>query len=141
MGNISFVVPTENRERFTLEHIKERAETLGCNTELLGMGQLIVNAKDNERICEIWMTDDVYLLDNIDEENDENSVKLQKANLLINNHNLAIGVSYGVTSKPYSTKRSELIAHLLKEFKGYWLDEGIHPEFIHHADKTLDKYL
>lgn len=51
-----------------------------------------------------------------------------------------MGISYGFGFDS-SRVRSKILTFLIKYFKGYWLDEGVHPEFISYDENYLDKYV
>jgi len=149
MGNISFIIPKENLQDFTVTGIVKliidnlRAK-LNLSIELHPTGQIIITDKKGETVCEMWNSKDgCYLLDESDEDDSSSNTKkwiekLKEADL--KDTDPCIGISYGWTSDSNKV-RSKILTFLIKYFKGYWLDEGIHPEFISYDEKYLDKYV
>ena len=149
MGNISFIIPKENLKDFTVTGIVKLVkdnlcEKLNLSIELHPTGQIIIKDKDEETVCEIWNSEDgCYLLDESNEDGSSSNTKkwfkkLKEADL--KDTDQCIGISYGWTLDSHKV-RTKILTFLIKYFKGYWLDEGIHPEFISYDEKYLDKYV
>lgn len=151
MGNLSFIIPKENLQDFTnigiVKIIEDNLrEKLKLDIELHSTGQIIITNKNGDTVCEMWnQKDGCYLLaeGGSDEANGDKHEewlrnKLKEVNL--KQSEPCFGISYGY-SFDSEKLRSKIITFLIKHFKGYWLDEGIHPEFITHDDEYLNKYV
>ncbi len=143
MGNISFIIPSDKKDEFTIANITEmlRKRFSKLKFELLDIGQLIV-WKNNDIVCELWLQKECYLLkENEDEEDEDNFLNIEWINKLDSlnlTDEVVLGSSYGYT--PNHNYRSEILTYIIDYFKGYWLDEGIHPEFISYTDEFLNEY-
>lgn len=144
MGNNSYIVQKEHKEDLTKEFIVKYLSGFDkIQVELHKTGQIIVT-QDEKTICEMWIEKECYLLNEneVDEENDnkynEYNKKFKELNISIDT--ICLGVSYGCSGEKFYKLRSQVITYLLEYFKGYWLDEGIHPEFISYGDECLEKY-
>ncbi len=134
-------MPTEKKEEFSIAKVTEllKAKFPNLTFELMDIGQLVVWC-DKRILCEMWMDEDCYLLDEVEGEEDDNEWydKFKALNL---KKDITIGFSYGSGMGINESTRSQILTFLCKYFKGYWLDEGIHPEFISHDDEFLNKYV
>lgn len=138
MGNLSFLIPTKRTEEFTVDNILTLLKTLFPKFKIFkidGFEQIRIEDSQKNLICEIWKGN-CYLLENIDDDiqsceeedfrNKNYYLQLKYANLNIDN---CIQVSYGYTID-FSKNRTKVLKEICKEFGCYWLDEGIHPEYM-----------
>jgi len=144
MGNISFIIPKENLHDFNSKGIVEIISKNFSEIEIEQhlTGQMIFKRR-GETICEMWNEKNgcCLLKDKVDESeiddcDQANYAKLNDLNL--SGEEPCIGISYG--DMHLSKLRTQMLTILVKHFKGYWLDEGIHPEFISYNDAILSKY-
>ncbi len=136
MGNLSFIIPTKKTEKFTLDNILELLKPNFPELNIFkieGFEQLRIEDSKEDLICEMWK-ESCYLLDDIDDdiinneeygENIKYYFELKDANLDKDN---CIQISYGWKHSTFK-QRSKIVKFICKEFSGYWLDEGIHPEY------------
>jgi hypothetical protein len=136
MGNLSFIIPTKKEKEFTLDNIIELLKPNFPELKIFkieGFDQLRVEDSHEDLICEMWK-DECYLLADIDEsiksaeeygEDTKYYFELKKANLDKEN---CIQISYGYMYDSYKY-RTKIVKLICKEFSGYWLDEGVHPEY------------
>jgi len=146
MGNISFIIPKENIKDLTVENIvklitEHFRNKLKIQVELHHTGQIIVRDNNERTVCELWIRKDgCYLLTETEESNSGSQGWWKKLNdLNLSSTEPCIGSSYGDHS--LTKERSKILTFLTKHFKGYWLDEGIHPEFITYNEQFLEKYV
>jgi len=142
MGNVSFIIPKENLQDFTSQGIIKLIEDnlrakLNLSIELHPTGQIIITDKKGETVCEMWEEKEgCYLLSDSNEDDSSSNTKkwiekLKEADL--KDTDPCIGISYG--SYPFNKERTKILTFLIKYFKGYWLDEGIHPEFTSYDEE------
>jgi len=155
MGNLSFIVPTKNKENFNIEFISNlinyqlnfnvdnysEFEQLSITTDFLDTftilkGRLIKDVK----ICDIFFNQECYILNfekdlkylqEMIKENkkyEEFFVDLKKLEELKPNLKNCLHITYG---QGMLFKERNRILNLLKNhFYAYIFDEGIHPEFM-----------
>ena len=153
MGNLSFLVKQKNN--FNIKEIKELVEkefpeykgeisTQFPETDM----QFFYGEPDDYLICDVYIQE-CYLLDSLgkytkeyEEEGSEDCIKYEKelmdANLEREN---SLAITYGYTDSVSSDYRNGIVKFLQKHYNTYWLDEGIHPEYIapDYFDKKLIK--
>lgn len=142
MGNLSFMVPTNNLKVFTFNKITEMLEqefpefTFEKNEEHY---QLDIRTKNDVLVTTIYFNSDCYILD-YDEtiemlknpETHANSPKELILKLKIlrqfdpDLHN-CLALTYGTGM--FVDDKFRVERFLMKQFNGYLFDEGIHPEF------------
>lgn len=134
MSNLSFIVPVENKDSFELKNLISFAEELKLEAKLYEQLEELHIFKKEVLVTKIFKVPFCYLLNSFGQ--DDNSKKLQEANLQ--------GTCFIFTYELSFDKkklRTKLLTKTVKKFKGYWLDEGIHPEFIRWDEEFLNNYI
>lgn len=152
MGNLSYIIPTENQEEFNREKITEILENQFPDLIIHSddeWDQIVVSVKPNKRfkdelVVQMYFNADCYLLKG---ENFENSIselrdktetwpggeKLAEQLSELKELNPDLNKSISMTHCPYYDLREvkrQVEIYLHSYFKSFIFDEGIHPEFI-----------
>lgn len=143
MGNLSYLVPTKNIEKFNIKHVSTLLEQNFLDLKLdiyLDSKEIQIRNKKEVMVTTLYFEDSCkYLFDyerDIETINDpENRIQngkelILKLNVLRGfNPDLdnCIALTYG--EGIFIDDKFRIERFLMKEFNGYLFDEGIHPEF------------
>lgn len=152
MGNITFIVPTQNLEYFNIDKIKELLKEEFKNLDIkqekewdhirVMKGDLLVTVMYFNQECYILnFEDDISCikeeLKHLAEEKRKHLItKLEELRDLNPDLNNCIQMTYGKGSFETFEFKNDVEFFLQKYFQSYIFDEGIHPEFI---DPTYER--
>lgn len=146
MGNITYIIPTENLQDFNFEKvcslIREEFPHFSVDDGVVNMGK-----NKDCYITDFWIDDDCYLLEDPAEDL-KNLREMDMEDLVIDYNyllslnldlNKAIATKYG----GWFIEKNSIDMFLKDHFKGYVFDEGIHPEFIppNYVSKNTLRYI
>lgn len=152
MGNLTYIIPTENKEKNNFGDILKLLKEKFCQYDYHddGISSITINRKDGTPVTTIFINDTCWMI-NYDEDIEnlkeiakecqdkklqdrflelvEDMKKLKKLNP---NLNESICMTYGTRDRKdvWWRERGDIEFFLRDIFKGYIFDEGIHPEFM-----------
>lgn len=146
MGNLAYLIPSENLEDFTFDKITSLIENEFPNFDVVGGLVRFKNKPNRTSIGRYYMEDECYLLEDphLDIEYLRNDCRYAKAEEL--EHFFKMGLDLTkvlcLTHSAWFIENNSVIMFLKDYFKGYVFDEGIHPDFIgpDYVSKNTLKY-